>query len=177
MILDKWILFPYHISKCNFILNFEVFCISLKRLNIFFLTFRAVASGGARGQLSPLSPSPWIYSARHIKSVDGVLFFRLSYFDYSDLQLFAIFSFEVDFSETYLMTSAENSVPEPLNLKILWKRISPDPPTRLLPPALAIITVSDINIYITEIVWWGLKRILSSRFRDVQKSAKSQNLE
>ena len=37
------------------------------------------------------------------------------------------------------MTSAENSVPEPLNLKILWKRISPDPPTRLPPPALAIM--------------------------------------
>ena len=28
------------------------------------------------------------------------------------------------------------------------------------------MNVSDINIYIMEIVWWGLKRILSSRFRD-----------
>ena len=28
-------------------------------------------------------------------------------FYYSDLQLFAIFIFEVDFSETYLMTTAE----------------------------------------------------------------------
>ena len=26
-------------------------------------------------------------------------------------------------------------------------------------------------------MWWGLKRILLSRFRDIQKSAKSQNLE
>ena len=48
--------------------------------------------------------------ARHITSVDGFVFFRLSYFDNSDLQLFAIFIFEVDFSEPYLMTSAENSI-------------------------------------------------------------------
>ena len=41
--------------------------------------------------------------------MDGFVFFRLSYFDYRDLQLFAIFIFEVYFSETYLMTSAENS--------------------------------------------------------------------
>ena len=38
--------------------------------------------------------------------------FRLSYFNYSGLQLFAIFIFEVDISETHLMTSAENSVSE-----------------------------------------------------------------
>ena len=47
--------------------------------------------------------------------MNGFVFFRLSYFDYSDLQLFAIFIFEVDFSVTYLMTSAENSVWEPPN--------------------------------------------------------------
>ena len=52
----------------------------------------------------------WTCWARHIKSVNGFVFFRLSYFDYSDWQLFAIFTFEVDFSETYFMTSAENSV-------------------------------------------------------------------
>ena len=52
--------------------------------------------------------------------MDGVVFFRLSYFDYSDLQLFAIFGFEVDFSETYQMTSAKNSVSEPPNLKLFW---------------------------------------------------------
>ena len=46
-----------------------------------------------------------------------------SYFDYSDLQLFAIFIIEVDFLETYLMTSIENSISEPPNLKIF-----PDPP-------------------------------------------------
>ena len=49
--------------------------------------------------------------------MDGFVFFGLSYFDYSDLQLFAIFIFEVDFSETYLMTSAENSVSETPNWK------------------------------------------------------------
>ena len=58
----------------------------------------------------------------------GVVFFRLSYFDYSDLQLFAIFRFEVDFSETYLMTSAKNSVLERPNLKIFWGRTPRDPP-------------------------------------------------
>ena len=61
----------------------------------------------------------WTCWARHIKSVNGFVFFRLSYLDYSDLQLFAIFIFEVDFSVTYFMTSAENSVSEPPNLKIL----------------------------------------------------------
>ena len=48
------------------------------------------------------------------------------------------FIFEVDFSETYLVTSAKNSVSEPPNWKIFWGRIPPDPPTRLLPSALAI---------------------------------------
>ena len=84
-------------------------------------------------------PPPWTCWARHIKSLDGFVFFRLSYFDYGDLQLFAIFIFEVDFSETYLMTSAENNISEPPNLKILWGRIAPDPPTRLLHSALAIM--------------------------------------
>ena len=62
--------------------------------------------------------------------MDGVVFFRLSYFDYSDLQLFAIFRFEVDFSETYQMTSAKNSVSEPPNLKLFWG---------FVPSALAIM--------------------------------------
>ena len=63
-----------------------------------------LAGGGkVRGQLPP-----WTCRARQIKFVYGFVFFRLSYFDYSDLQLFAIFIFEVNFSETYLMTSDEN---------------------------------------------------------------------
>ena len=32
--------------------------------------------------------------------------------------------------------------------------------------------VSDTIIYVMNIMWWGLKRILSSRFRDIQKSVK-----
>ena len=56
-----------------------------------------------------------------------------------DLQLFAIFRFEVDFSETYLLTSAENSVSEPPNLKTFLVRIPPTPHTRPLPSALAIM--------------------------------------
>ena len=34
------------------------------------------------------------------------------------------------------MTSAENSVSEPPNLKIFWERIPPDPPKGLVPPPL-----------------------------------------
>ena len=67
---------------------------------------RAIARVGGKEGSCP----PWTYWARQIKSVDGFVFFRLSYFDYGDLQLFAIFILKVDFSETYLMTSAENSV-------------------------------------------------------------------
>ena len=54
--------------------------------------------------------------------MDGFAFFRLNCFDYSDLQLFALFIFDVDFSKTYLKTSAENSVSEPPNLKIFSPR-------------------------------------------------------
>ena len=70
--------------------------------------------------------------------MNGFVFFRLSYFDYSDLQLFAIFIFEVDFSETYFMTSAENSglgaskYENPLGEDT-------DPPTRFVPLALAVM--------------------------------------
>ena len=37
--------------------------------------------------------------------------------------------------------------------------------------------VSDIIIYIMEIMWSSVKRNPSSRFRDIQKRAKSKNLE
>ena len=47
-------------------------------------------------------------------------------------KLFAIFIFKVDYLETDLMTSAENSILESPNLNIFWWRIPPDPPTRLL---------------------------------------------
>ena len=67
---------------------------------------------------SSSASAPWTCWARHIKSLDGFVFFRLSYFDYRELQLFAILIFEVDFSETHLMTSAENSINWSLQI---WK--------------------------------------------------------
>ena len=54
---------------------------------------------GARGAaaLPPGPVEPGTLSLRmDLFSLDSVIF----YFDYSDLQLFAIFIFEVDFSET-----------------------------------------------------------------------------
>ena len=67
------------------------------------MTTRAVASGG---QLPPWT----CWAGQIMKSVDGFVFFKLGYFGYTDLQLLAIFIFDVDFSETYLMASAENNV-------------------------------------------------------------------
>ena len=78
--------------------------------------------------------------------MDGVVFFRLSYFGYSDLQLFAIYIFEVDFSETYFMKNAEKSVSEPPNLKIFLGRIPPAPPTRFVPSALEIVPPVTKNL-------------------------------
>ena len=80
--------------------------------------------GGNRGScLPPLPPPPpGPVKPDTFKSVDGFAFFRLSCFDHSDLQLFALFIFDVDFSKTYLKTSAENSVSEPPNLKIFSPR-------------------------------------------------------
>ena len=37
------------------------------------------------------------------------------------------------------MTSAENSVSEPPNLRIFWRRIPPDPPTKFVLSTLAIL--------------------------------------
>ena len=93
--------------------------------------FRAVANGGGGARGAAVPPGP--VEPDGIKSVDEVVFFRLSYCDYSDLQLFAIFMSEVDFSETCLMTSAEDSVSGPPNLNIFWGRwgrIPPDPFTK-----------------------------------------------
>ena len=59
---------------------------STLRKSILAAYVRAVASGGGKGD----SCSPGTCWARQIKSVDGFVFFRLSYFDCSDLQLFAI---------------------------------------------------------------------------------------
>ena len=77
--------------------------------------------GGNRGSCLP-PPPPGPVKPDIFKSVDGFAFFRLSCLDHSDLQLFALFIFDVDFSKTYLKTSAENSVSEPPNLKIFPPR-------------------------------------------------------
>jgi len=39
------------------------------------------------------------------------------------------------------------------------------------------MNISDIITYIMKIMGFGLKKIRSSSFRDIQKSAKSQDLE
>ena len=76
--------------------------------------------GSTRAATPPPSPGP--VKPDTCKSVDRFAFFRLSCFDHSDLQLFALFIFDVDFSKTYPKTSAENSVSEPPNLKIFSHR-------------------------------------------------------
>ena len=82
------------------------------------------------GPVEPGTLSLWM----DLFSLDSVIL----NFDYSDLQLFAIFIFEVDFLETYLMTSAENSVLEPPNF---GGEDTPRPPRQgsLVPLALAIM--------------------------------------
>ena len=40
-----------------------------------------------------------------------------------------------------------------------------------------LMKVSDIIMHIMKIIWWGLKRILSSSSRDLQRSTNNQNLE
>ena len=78
----------------------------------------AKLSGGNGGSCPPSGP----VKPDTFKSVDGFAFFRLSCFDHRDLQLFALFIFDVNFSKIYLKTSAENSVSEPPNLKIFSPR-------------------------------------------------------
>ena len=72
----------------------------------------AVASGGrvARGQLPPGPDEPDTSSLwMDLFSLDSVILIIVT------CQLFPIFTFEVNFSEIYPMTSAENSVSEPPN--------------------------------------------------------------
>ena len=77
--------------------------------------------GGGGGQRRTLPP-PAPVKPDTFKSVGGFAFFRLSCFDHSDLQLFPLFIFDVDFLKTSLKTSAENSVSEPPNLKLFSPR-------------------------------------------------------
>ena len=99
---------------------------------------RATASGegGAQGGAAPPGPveqdtsSLWM----GLFCLDSVILVIVT----CNL-LFATFIFKVDILETYLMTSAENGVSKPPNLNIFWVRIPPDPLTRLVPSALAIM--------------------------------------
>ena len=60
--------------------------------------------------------------------MDGFVFFRLSYCDYSDLQLFAIFMFEVDFLETKISRQVLKLTFQSLQiLEIFWGRIPQTP--------------------------------------------------
>ena len=66
--------------------------------------------------------------ARHIKSVDGFVLFRLSYFDNSDLiAIVCHFYIRGRFFGHISWKVAENSASEPSNLKIFWGR-APRPP-------------------------------------------------
>ena len=49
------------------------------------------------------------------------------------------FSYSRSSFRTHFMTSAENSVSEPPNLKMFWGRVPPDPPTKFVLATLAIL--------------------------------------
>ena len=68
------------------------------------------------GPIEPDKSSLWM----DLFSLDSVMLIIV--------QLIAIFIVEVDFSETYLMTSAENSISEPPNLKFFLGEDTPRPP-------------------------------------------------
>ena len=55
------------------------------------------------------------------------------------------FSYSRPIFRTHFMTSAENSASEPPNLKPFQGRIPPDPLTKLVPSALAILLSRDAN--------------------------------
>ena len=87
--------------------------------------------GGARAPPPPPPPTCW---ARQIKSVVGFVFFRLGYFDYSDLQSYDIFISKVDF-------------PRHISWQVLkvvfwsiqiWKFSGGGPPSKAVPSWLAI---------------------------------------
>ena len=64
----------------------------------FHCAWLAVDRGGGGNGEAAAPPGP--VKPDTFKFVDRFAFFRLSCFDYSDLQLFALFIFDVDFSKT-----------------------------------------------------------------------------
>ena len=94
------------------------------------LYWRGGGGGGAREAL--YSPPPPTHPPGRVEPDISSLW----------MDLFSLDSviFVIDFSDTYLMTNAENSVLELPNFKIFWGRIPPYPLTRLLPLALEIMS-------------------------------------
>ena len=88
---------------------------------------RAVASGGwgvggqegsyLPGPVEPDKSSLWM----DLLSLEPVIFVKVT------CNCLPFSYLRPIFSETYLMTSAENNVWEPPNLKMFWGRILPDP--------------------------------------------------
>ena len=107
---------------------------STLRKTILATYVRAVASGGAKGTAVPPGPvepdksSLWM----DLLSLDWVILIVVTCNYYC---LHFHFIFEVDFLETYLMTSVDDSVSEPPNLKIFWGKIPPHPPRRYKKPS------------------------------------------
>ena len=100
---------------------------------------RAVAGGGGGGGRGALYPP---HAPGRVEPDVSSLW----------MDLFSLDSviFVVDFSDTYLMTNAENSVLELPNFKIFWGRIPPYPLTRLVPSALEIMSLPPPPPYYKE---------------------------
>ena len=61
------------------------------------------------------------------------------------------------------MTSAENNVSEPPNLKISWGRIPPDPPTRLMASALAKMPPLKKNLAMAQLSLLSSRQVTFSK--------------
>ena len=116
------------------------------------LRLRAVASGGGGGGKGGSYP-PWICWTRKIKPVDGLVFFRISYFDYSDLQLFAVFIIRGRLFGDISHYKCWNSVSEPPNLKIFRGRTPPGPLTRHVPSAFLVMPRPDWLLFVFKAHW------------------------
>ena len=103
-----------------------------------------LAGGGTRGKIPP---SPWTCWARHIKSVDGVVFFRLSYFGYSDLQLFLPFTYSRSIFRRHISWKMLKRAFQSLQIwKFSWGGYPQLPPTRFVPSALEIVPPVTKNL-------------------------------
>ena len=124
---------PYHL------VNWRIFASCFISTN----SIRAIASRGGRGGAGgggggppPPPPPPWTCWARQIKSVIGFVFFRLGYFDYSDLQSYDIFISKVDFPR-HISWQVLKVVFWSLQI---WKFSGGGPPYKAVPSWLTITT-------------------------------------